>query len=222
MSKFFYNMFLRNRGGEGVVLFFMYLGFSLSHLSAICSVLPSVHLSVSCMLPLLGAPPFHISTSHSHPLIPHLGFLCLSGPYSTTLPFSSPSPHRHSILLVSLFVWHLFVLSFGSGLGLFFHTGTFLSLFSTLGMWILTCINPFLINIYVLIFMKLINFNFCLGLMKGCLPIRNITRTWYSSPYTWSLGLSFVFCPRWLSFQQTNNVTTFLCTTILSSVGVVQ
>ena len=146
MSKFFYNMFLRNRGwGEGVVLFFMYLGFFpvlfVCHLlcSAICPSFRQLHAPTLGCSPL---PHFHLSLSS---IDPTFGISLFVRPLLHHSSYSSPSPHRHSILLVSLFVWHLSVLSFGSGLGLFFHTGTFLSLFSTLGMWILTCINPFLI-----------------------------------------------------------------------------
>ena len=137
--------------------------------SAICPSFCQMHA------PTLGCSPthFHLSLSSINPTLGISLFVRLTLFYS-----SSPSPSLpcHSVLLVGSFVWHLFILSLGSGLGWFIPTGTFLFLFSTLGEWFLTCINPFIYIKYVLIFMKLINFNFCLGLMKGCLPIRNITR----------------------------------------------
>ena len=150
-------MILRNGWDGGVFLFFMSQGPSMSSLS---DTLPRMgalfcHLSiflsdacshtwVLCLALFHIGPPlrFHLSLSSINPTLGISLFVRLTPLYSSS---PSPSLPSHSALLVSSFVWHLFVLSFGSGLGWSISTGTFLSLFSTHGGWFLTCINPFIV-----------------------------------------------------------------------------
>ena len=153
MSKFF--LHVSKEQGAGVFSNFscplvLPCPFCLTHAPTFgCSVLPlSIFLSDACSHTWVLPPPphtlFHLSLSSINPTLGISLFVRLTLFYS-----SSPSPSLpcHSVLLVSSFVWHLFVLSFGSWLGWFIPTGTFLSMFSTLGGWFLTCINPFIISI---------------------------------------------------------------------------
>ena len=143
-------MFLRNRGRGCFPIFHVPWSFpvhsvwhTLPRLGALFCLCPSF-----CQMhaPTLGCSPphFHLSLSSINPTLGISLFVRLTPFYSSS---PSPSLPRHRVLLVSSFVWHLFVLSFGSWLGWFIPTGTFSSLFSTLGGWFLTCINPFIISI---------------------------------------------------------------------------